>query len=408
MITILEGAMSSGKTHIANEKAIKHIMENYTGEGLIVFIGKTIGTLVTNVLTPIQHKLGQDVFKFSEKSQKATFLGQQIELRGCNDGSSEGKIRGGTFEFVYGDELTLWNLEYFERCIGNLRTPNACGIFTTNPDRQNHWVKTNYIDRKEELEIAHYHFLMDDNPSSTEKYKESQRKLHAGVFYKRMILGQWINAEGAIYTIFSDNHDKYVQPFVTPLTYQTSQFEGHKPTGFIEIGVDFGGNKSAHTFVATYMSSSFQYVHILESERHSLKLNSRELCELYVSFVNKIKTLYGTPARCNADSMESVLIADLREASIKNGLMIPVEPSEKRRIKDRIDTTGALFAQNRLFIQPQCKTLIDALDNAVWDDKKSLDIRLDDGTSDIDTLDAFEYSWEKHIAKLIAAARLTA
>lgn len=30
----------------------------------------------------------------------------------------------------------------------------------------------------------------------------------------------------------------------------------------------------------------------------------------------------------------------------------------------------------------------------VWDDKKLEDTRLDDGTSDIDTLDAFEYSFE--------------
>lgn len=47
-----------------------------------------------------------------------------------------------------------------------------------------------------------------------------------------------------------------------------------------------------------------------------------------------------------------------------------------------------------------CKTLEDAFENAVWNDKpkeQGKDERLDDGTSDIDTLDAFEYSFEKHI-----------
>ena len=38
---------------------------------------------------------------------------------------------------------------------------------------------------------------------------------------------------------------------------------------------------------------------------------------------------------------------------------------------------------------------------AVWD-PKSLDLeRLDDGTSDIDTLDAFEYSFERDISKFL-------
>ena len=45
--------------------------------------------------------------------------------------------------------------------------------------------------------------------------------------------------------------------------------------------------------------------------------------------------------------------------------------------------------------------VIKALDEAVWDEKKP-DVRLDDGqTCDIDTLDAFEYSIEEFMNKLI-------
>ena len=41
-----------------------------------------------------------------------------------------------------------------------------------------------------------------------------------------------------------------------------------------------------------------------------------------------------------------------------------------------------------------------ALYGAVWDADK-VDTRLDDGTSDIDTMDAMEYSGEKHYSDLI-------
>lgn len=49
-----------------------------------------------------------------------------------------------------------------------------------------------------------------------------------------------------------------------------------------------------------------------------------------------------------------------------------------------------------------CETLRDAFQGAVYDDKVvGEDIRLDNGTSDIDTLDAFEYSFERYIPRLI-------
>ena len=40
---------------------------------------------------------------------------------------------------------------------------------------------------------------------------------------------------------------------------------------------------------------------------------------------------------------------------------------------------------------------------ALWDEKKCLveDVRLDDGTSDIDTLDAYEYTFERDISRFI-------
>ena len=63
-----------------------------------------------------------------------------------------------------------------------------------------------------------------------------------------------------------------------------------------------------------------------------------------------------------------------------------------------------MLSQHRFFyIQDQCKTLEDALTTALWDEKKSLveDVRLDDGTSDIDTLDAFEYTFERDISRFI-------
>lgn len=60
-----------------------------------------------------------------------------------------------------------------------------------------------------------------------------------------------------------------------------------------------------------------------------------------------------------------------------------------------------LYAQGRGFVMSTCPGLIDAIENAVYDDSKDIDERLDDGSSDIDSLDADEYSWERDISQLL-------
>lgn len=60
-----------------------------------------------------------------------------------------------------------------------------------------------------------------------------------------------------------------------------------------------------------------------------------------------------------------------------------------------------MLAQGRMSILEHCTHFIDALSTAVWDGKKQTDVRLDDGSCNIDSLDAFEYSTEMYISQMI-------
>ncbi len=62
-----------------------------------------------------------------------------------------------------------------------------------------------------------------------------------------------------------------------------------------------------------------------------------------------------------------------------------------------------LMAGGRFFmLRGECLSLDMALRSAVWSDRAaSKETRLDDGTSDIDSLDAFEYAFERLIPRLI-------
>ena len=62
-----------------------------------------------------------------------------------------------------------------------------------------------------------------------------------------------------------------------------------------------------------------------------------------------------------------------------------------------------MLSSDRLkIIDGNNKALDGALRTAIWDAKHpNEDIRLDDGTNDVDTLDAFEYSFEREMYRLI-------
>lgn len=102
-----------------------------------------------------------------------------------------------------------------------------------------------------------------------------------------------------------------------------------------------------------------------------------------------------------ADSAEQVLIRGLQNTVKRDGLPTTVQNAKKMEIHDRIKLTLLLMAQNRLFVSRRCEHLIDAWKTAVYDPKRFDDTRLDDGTSDIDSLDAFEYSIEPYYQQLL-------
>jgi PBSX family phage terminase large subunit len=225
-MTICEGAISSGKTFICNHKAIQHISFNYTNKGLIFFMGRTLTTLQRNVLDPLSLAYGSR-FTYSLNQKKATLCGVKIQLEGCNDVTSESKIRGSTAEFIYGDELTLWNNAFLTRCMGSLRTPNACFLGTTNPDTPSNFVKVNFLDREEELGLRRIKFMMDDNPSLTKDYVEQIQKEYVGVFHDRFIKGLWVIASGLVYSNFDkETHvvnsiDRDYSEYIVSMDYGT-------------------------------------------------------------------------------------------------------------------------------------------------------------------------------------------
>lgn len=74
---------------------------------------------------------------------------------------------------------------------------------------------------------------------------------------------------------------------------------------------------------------------------------------------------------------------------------IEIKNAIKGPINDRIAFYNSLIAQNRWKIMKHCTHIIDAFEQAVYDEKKkNMDVRLDDGLMNVDSLDSTEYSTE--------------
>ena len=395
-LNILEGSVRSGKTWISLILWAVWVASR-PKEHLYMMCAKSLKTLKRNCLLPLQGLIGEKNFTFSEVKKEGVLFGRRIMLEGANDERSESKIRGITLGGAYCDELTLFPKDFFIMLLSRLSVKDAKLIATTNPDMPSHWLLTEYL-TNDELgdDIFRMFFHIDDNTTLDHDYISALKKEYTGVFYDRFIRGLWVAAEGVIYDQYADAPEKFA----------VDSIPRGEVLSTVNIGLDFGGNGSKHALVCTAITDGYKKVYTLRSAlKEAFNATPQKLYEWVYDFCKDIQRRYGTVTALYADSAEQTLIAGLRVALAPLG--ITVRNSLKRPINDRIWATTLLMGGGRFFLlAPECQSLHEALLTAVWDDKAvGKDKRLDNGTSDIDTLDAFEYSVERHFPMLIKEER---
>ena len=382
------GATRSGKTYLDYYIIPKRIRA-CKGNGLIVLLGNTQGTIERNVLEPMRSIWGSLVGTISSNN-KAKLFGRDVYVLGADKKNQVARIQGAGIEYCYGDEITTWSQDVFQMLKSRLDKPNSCFDGTCNPDSPNHWFKE-FLDSK--ANIYHQHYTIDDNPFLTDEFVSALKQEYYGtVYYNRFILGQWVRAEGAIYKLFAGKPDRYFISF---------EELKHKKIQMINVGMDFGGNLSKHAFVATGITNDYEVI-VLVSERHDADTDSDKLCMLFIDFIKRVFDMYRNIDTIYCDSAEQVLIRTLKKALYDNGFNISVRNASKIEIVDRIRLVAGLISRNKFFYTLNADTVKDALTNAVWDETKIKTVRLDDGSSDIDTLDAMEYSIERYAKRLVS------
>ncbi|MEV0438976.1 terminase family protein [Streptomyces spectabilis] len=206
-INIWHGSVRSGKT-IASLVRFLLALRRAPATGLVVIVGRSLQTIERNCLDVLADPvLFGDVaaeVHHTRGATTSTILGRVVHLVGASDARAEGRLRGMTAALAYCDEVTLLPPEFFRQLLARLSVPGAMLVGTTNPDSPKHWLKADYLDRAHELDLAQFHFQLADNPSLSEQYVAALAAEFTGLWRRRMILGEWVVAEGAIYDAYDE------------------------------------------------------------------------------------------------------------------------------------------------------------------------------------------------------------
>lgn len=401
-INIWHGAIRSGKT-IASLVAFLIAIAVAPKSGLVVIVGRSLQTIERNVLDPLMDEaLFGPVARLIHHTRGATtavILGRTVHLIGAADSRAEGRLRGMTACLAYVDEATLIPRGFWNQLLGRLSVPGARLMATTNPDNPGHWLRKDFINREGELDLRTWQFTLDDNPALDPKYVASLKAEYVGLWYRRFILGHWVQSEGAIYEMFdTDRHVVDEVPHIERWLCDAIDYGTVNP--FADVLIGLGTDKR---------------LYVVSEYRHDSRAARRQMTDSEYS-QGRRRWLAGVPhPGSNVLGVRPEwTIVDPSAASFIEQLHRDNTPSvmpADNTVLDGIRTVATLLAADRLRVHRSATGLIDELPGYSWDDEaaekgEDKPIKLEDHSCDalrygVRTTEAL---WRPHIPTLLEVA----
>lgn len=202
---ICDGAIRSGKTVFMMLSFVDDAMRRYDRQRFGI-CGKTVDSTVKNIIVPYLG-LGYAKQKYSitwRRTDKLLVVSSgdrenYFEVFGGKDESSFMLIQGRTLAGVLLDEVALQPRSFVEQALARCSVEGSKMWFNCNPDSPQHWFYKEWVQQPAQHNAIRLHFMMEDNPSLSQKMLDRYKSLYSGVFYRRYILGEWCVAEGLVY-----------------------------------------------------------------------------------------------------------------------------------------------------------------------------------------------------------------
>jgi PBSX family phage terminase large subunit len=343
-INIWLGSVRSGKTFSSLIRFVEFIIKAPRGDMLIS--GRTDRAIKRNIINPLIDLLGDSDVKYSSGKGEVVIFKRTLHIVGANDERAENKIRGMTIIGAYIDEATIIPESFFAMVLSRLSLSGAKLFTTTNPDGPYHWLKVNYLDRADNLDLKYWHFLLEDNPSLDDAYVSNLKKEYVGLWYKRYIDGLWVLADGTIYDMFDEKF------------HVISSLPG-KAKNYL-VGIDYGTNNPT-AFVLIGHNKDLKPQFWLEKEYYydSKKTNRQktdgEYAKDLVEFIKgySINKFYLDPSAASF------------KAELRNHRIFPEDADNS--VLDGIRTQSNLLASGDYKILNCCHNAIKEYSSYIWD-----------------------------------------
>jgi phage terminase large subunit len=205
-VMLLTGHAGGGKSRLAAEKIHGYCLKyprstwlmlrkarEWTGHSIVAFLKQTV--------------VGPDPRVTFNKNEGTFFYsnGSVVYSGGMQDDKQRESVRSiggeGGLDGAWMEEANAFTRQDFEELTARIRhtaAPWQQLILTTNPDRPTHWI---YKDLIQGGQAKVYYSGGEDNPYLPPAYLVNLQKL-TGVMRDRLVLGKWVQAEGAIYDEF--------------------------------------------------------------------------------------------------------------------------------------------------------------------------------------------------------------
>ena len=418
-LNVAEGGKRGAK-NVINSLAFCIILENHKNKLHLI-----AGTSIANAKLNVIDCDGFGIMNyFYGRCHEGKYKNKECLYVECSDGNEKVlifaggakandyvNIKGNTYGMAYITEANECHATFLQEVMDRTLSSYDRKIFhDLNPKPPAHWYYTDFLKFHEEQESINInygynygHFNIFNNLSiDDDKLKKVLSTYNKNsIWYKRDILGQRVASAGILFGEIANNKARYMIDKAR--------------SGFITTGVDFGKNGSAHAFCSQRISRTFDYIDILRSDEMDCTENGEHvsddrgigevLAKLEIGFTRHISYVlkhWGMIEAIFCDGAEPELIDFLKKVLIKNGWNIPIYESTKIPIPARIHLWGILLMQDRIkFVKNETDEIVKGLQEATQDVEAEDDRYLDDGTSDIDILDANNYGIERWYKQLL-------
>ena len=338
------GGAGSGKSYFVATKLIYKALVDKRKILVLRKVGRTTKNSTFQLLLDVL-----DLFKIKKmcKINKTDFSitlpnGSVFLCMGLDDPEKIKSIAGLTDAWL--EEATEFAMDDFSQIDLRIRHPSAQGqqvILSLNPVSKANWVYLQFFNENPELEefrksvkIIKSNYM--DNPHLPQKYIDSLLMLKATnpVYYQIYALGEFGSLDKLVYS-----------------NWQSFEFNEEEIKGQLICGLDFGYTADPTAFVAAKVVPEEKRIYVFKEWGGPGYLNN-EIAE-------QIKAMGFAKSVIKADSAEQKSIDEIKQAGVY-------------RISPCVKGQGSILQgiqklqQYELIIHPNCKNIIEELQNYSW------------------------------------------